>query len=382
MRLGEKSRLLVTTRLSTILNEIDAYQHELGLLTDEQARDLLIRTAEIEPNSLPPESQEIIEHCENLPLALAMIGAMVKKKPRTYWKDVLDSLQSADLEDITARFPEYPYPNLFAALQVSIDALDDELRENYYDFSIFPDAAVIPETVPVTYWQPMKPRIVRRKLDELVSRNLLRRTEDGSLSIHDLQLTYLRRQAVEPFARHTRLLNNYNSTRRDWHTLQDDGYLYDHLIYHLQAAKDYSAIQGLFKNQAWMYVRFERDNYTYTGYLQDLMIAWRNISHKTALAQIESGQEPTALANCIRYALIHGSINSLASNYLPELVVQALRLGLEGWSVERAFNIGRLIPSKQDRARFFAMILSSDEMEIDIQNRCLLAATEALEQIQ
>jgi hypothetical protein len=37
---------------------------------------------------LPPEAAELIRECGHLPLALSMIGAMLRGKPRAYWEHV------------------------------------------------------------------------------------------------------------------------------------------------------------------------------------------------------------------------------------------------------------------------------------------------------
>lgn len=122
---------------------------------------------------------------------------------------------------------------------------------------------------------------------------------------------------------HAQLLDSYEVTR--WRDLPlDEPYLWDHLAYHLHAAGRDDELKALFEDQGWMHARVARDGYTFSGYLQDLNIAWEHVAHKTALAQIDAGSEPTALADCVRYALIHTSINSLAENHTPESAVRAV----------------------------------------------------------
>src|SRR5438874_4360269 len=47
---------------------------------------------------------------------------------------------------------------------------------------------------------------------------------------------------------HRALLNTYRTTWRGtgWHTADDDGYLYDHLAYHLRAIGAIDELKGLF----------------------------------------------------------------------------------------------------------------------------------------
>ena len=68
-----------------------------GLLTPEQSRLLLAQWAKLQPKDLPPEAADVIRESGRLPLALAMMGAMLREKPRAYWTHVLNLLRKADL---------------------------------------------------------------------------------------------------------------------------------------------------------------------------------------------------------------------------------------------------------------------------------------------
>lgn len=370
LNLGDKCRLLVTSRQARILAQLDVQTQAIDVLTDAEARFLLKQVSKRDP--LPEQAKEITSACGNLPLALSMIGAMVAEKPDSYWQDALDAIREADLEDIEARFPDYPYPNLFMALKVSIDALDEDLRERYYDFAIFPEDVAIPEEVPLTFWKPVKPRKVRKVLDELVTRNLLVRLEDGSLSLHDLQLVFIRKLANNLKERHKCLLSNYNPQQTPWSSIADDGYLYNYLVRHLAAAQSHAEITKLFSNQDWMRVRFEKSNYTYTGYINDLKTASEVAQHQ-AVVEIKDGKEPAAFVQCLRYALIRTSINSLSSSYVPALVARAVALGL--WTTQRALSVAENTSDAEKRADLYQLLLETgklDQQEIELaQSRCI-----------
>ena len=254
LHLGENCRLFASSRQDDILRAIDAHTYTIGILTDTEAEALLKRVAKVD--KLPAQGKGIIQACGNLPLAIAMIGAMVQGKRETYWQDALDALEEADLEGIAARFPEYPHANLFLALKVSIDALDADLRERYYDFAIFPDDVAIPEEVPLTFWKPAKARDVRNKLAELVSRNLLTRADDGTLSLHDLQLSYLRREVQDKPARHERLLAQYRPNHEAWHTVCD-AYLWKYLAYHLSEVGRVESLRELLLDIRWLQAKLD-----------------------------------------------------------------------------------------------------------------------------
>ncbi|MBE7557270.1 MAG: hypothetical protein HS126_40050 [Anaerolineales bacterium] len=111
-------------------------------------------------------------------------------------------------------------------------------------------------------------------------------------------------------------------------------YILETLADHLNEAGQYDHLRALFDNDAWMHARFEGSGYIYDGYIKDLMPAWQENAHQQALQQIEAGEEPTAIAYCVRYALIRTTINSIATNYISGLITQAMGSGL--WSASQA----------------------------------------------
>jgi hypothetical protein len=115
--------LLVTTRKQEVLVSIDAQEHPLRVLERPQSLRLLAEwTVKGEPDKLPPEAAEVAQECGDLPLALAMIGAMVRMDPRpTAWCDALGRLRRADLPAIKVKVPDYPYPDLLRAIEVSVE---------------------------------------------------------------------------------------------------------------------------------------------------------------------------------------------------------------------------------------------------------------------
>src|SRR5205085_3088246 len=131
-----RSRLLFTTRDGSIADAIGAEQVVAGLLTPEQSRMLFAQWAKLQPKDLPPEAADIIRESGRLPLALAMLGAMLREKPRAYWTLVLNLLRNADLARIQTQFPDYPHTDLLRAIQVSVEALDQRSRARYLALAV------------------------------------------------------------------------------------------------------------------------------------------------------------------------------------------------------------------------------------------------------
>ena len=104
---SRRSRLLFTTRDGAIAAATGAVEHLADLLTPEQARALLARWAGYAPEALPAEAGDLVRECGWLPLALSMIGAMLRGKPPAYWGHVLGLLRRAGLAKIRAALPYY-----------------------------------------------------------------------------------------------------------------------------------------------------------------------------------------------------------------------------------------------------------------------------------
>jgi len=181
------------------------------------------------------EVAEVAKECGYLPLALAMIGAMVRldldARP-TAWRDALTRLRRADLEAIKRTFPGYPYPDLFRAIEVSVEALNDPEREHYLDLAVFPPDQPIPEAALCVRWG-LDGIDVRDCMRHLVARSLATWPADGtSLILHDLQrdLIQKRREKNLP-ALHLRLLKAWDAL-----PLLSEPYVWRWVAYRLKRA--------------------------------------------------------------------------------------------------------------------------------------------------
>ena len=119
---------------------------------------------------------------------------MLRGKPSTMWKRVHDLLRNADLEKISAQFPDYPYPSLLAAIQVSIDELDATTRERYLALAVLLEDMPASPAIQQCLWKVDKYEAAETA-GELVSLSLAQRDgADGGIRLHDLQLDYVRAQ--------------------------------------------------------------------------------------------------------------------------------------------------------------------------------------------
>jgi len=258
--LGQGCKMLLTTRDRGLITALGAVECQLGVLSNEQALALLALWTGQHEETLPTEAHEVVRECGNLPLALAMIGAMVRGKPDR-WGNVLHKLRNADLEKIESDFPVYPYPNLLKAIQVSVEAMPPDVQKRYLDFAVFPEDTPIPEAALQTFWFPegLDQYETQDVVDLLVERSLARRDDKGSLSLHDLQHDYVRKQVGDLSALHNRLLSAYATRCADgWHTYPtNDGYFFEHLAYHLKESGHKDELYKLLtQSPDWMETKF------------------------------------------------------------------------------------------------------------------------------
>jgi len=256
--LGEQSSLLLTTRDSGIVKALDAVEHQVDLLSDDEALELLAVCSGQCKEILPLEAHKVVGECGNLPLALSMIGAIAKARPNR-WGNLLHKLQNADLAKIRYQFPDYPYPDLLKAIQVSVEALEPEVKMRYLDFAVFPEDVAIPEATLQTFWEPegLNEYDTQDVIDVLVERSLARRDEAENVNLHDLQYDYVKKQITNLSALHSKLLDAYAAhCTQGWHTYpRNDGYFFEHLSYHLLKACKVEELEQLLTTYEWLHVK-------------------------------------------------------------------------------------------------------------------------------
>lgn len=137
-------------------------------------------------------------------------------------------------------------------------------------------------------------------------------------------------------------------------------YTLETLARHSYQGKCYKTLHALFKTDEWLHARFEGSNYTYEGFVSDLNVAWEQVAYIDTLRQVEAGEEPLALVQCVRYALIRTSINSLAENLVPELIFRAVEA--EVWSTTRGLTHINNMPDPEQRVRAYANLLLCEKL--------------------
>ena len=271
--------------------------HRVDLLSPDESLKLLAEWAGQKRKTLPPEAAEVARECGYLPLALAMVGAMIQRRP-TAWPDALARLQQHDLAKLQTRFAGYPHPDLLRAIETSVDGLDDErltsrfgrdVRQRYLELAVFPEDEPIPEAALAVLWGAagLDEADVRDLMDELVRRwrrsarrgpatrqavtagksgpatdpratiesltpLFATRTPPSSAftTSKGLRVGRLRRRAG------TCTTGSWTPTLRDARTVSrrgtNDGYYFQHLAYHLAQAGRHVELRELLRDADWL----------------------------------------------------------------------------------------------------------------------------------
>jgi len=190
---SRRSRFLFTTRDASIGRFVGAREHTAELMDFAQARDLLSFWANLTPSELPAEADALISECGRLPLAVSVVGAMLRGAGRESWKDTLDALNKADVSAIQEMLPD-GQQSFFKAIEVSFKALAPQMQERYQVLAVLPEDMAVPLSILQALWNVNEAE-ARRCSRLLVDRSMAQR-EDAheGIRLHDLQLDYVRAQ--------------------------------------------------------------------------------------------------------------------------------------------------------------------------------------------
>ena len=179
------------------------------------------------PASAPPEAVTIVRKCGALPLALAMIGGMVRnglaKGRSDAWATAVRRLQEARLDVIRQPLENYRYDALERAIE-SVDDLDDTIRRRYFTMGIFREDTAVPERVLAILWRCDEDD-AQRTVDRWLDTSLATRDANGRITLHDLQLDYARRRVPSLPALHEQLIDRYREHyATEWPAIVGDPY--------------------------------------------------------------------------------------------------------------------------------------------------------------
>ncbi|MBN2267716.1 MAG: hypothetical protein JW725_05275 [Candidatus Babeliaceae bacterium] len=242
---------LFTTRDVSIVTSLGAREIKLGVMTPDQATKLLRKWAEKDD----PAFLQIAQRLGFLPLALQLAGAIMKAENWSGHEWLEEFRRISDIR--LGHYSDKPSDSLMVSLDLSVQVLPESDHFLYYSLGIFPEEAWVPRTVAVRLWQ--EHRLDLRELDckrlvvELSKRSMLEWDDKSDrFTMHDMLREYTREQLGDRWiATHQTLLKTYNPEARPWAEIEEDGYLTDHLVHHLEQAEQYDDIHALFRTEGW-----------------------------------------------------------------------------------------------------------------------------------
>ncbi len=258
--LGPRCRALLTTRDETLANKIGAKIWHLQRLKTDEARSLLARTAGVDLAALPVGAEGVTQHCGNLPFAVVQCGAVIRNG--TSWSDLLSALTDTDVSFFAEALPNYDYPDIYKAIQVSVDFVDREVpgtAKRYVELAVFP-AAEVPEDAAVKLWtcqDTMSEPHARKLLTTLHNLALVERLEgtspDRRFSLHDLQVDYVRKFCGDRLTElHNVLLDGYERRCHMGQLGPSESYFFRYLAHHIKESARTSRVQQLLTNKPFL----------------------------------------------------------------------------------------------------------------------------------
>ncbi|OIT01577.1 putative late blight resistance protein -like r1b-17 [Nicotiana attenuata] len=191
------SRVLLTTR-----NKEVAYyagRKNLSLCMDQDESWNLAKSIMFADEALPYDfetiGKQVVEYCQGLPLAIAVISALLSRSKRTIddWENIAEDVMSLVTED--------PYERYLHVLGLSYNHLTSDLKACLLYFGIFPEASEISVKSLVRFWmaegflksEKDLEREAEKCLQDLIDRHLVlvcKKSLDGtkirSCKVHDL----------------------------------------------------------------------------------------------------------------------------------------------------------------------------------------------------
>ncbi|WP_155119240.1 NB-ARC domain-containing protein, partial [Microcystis aeruginosa] len=351
---GNNCKLLVTTREVPVKG---ATPYNLDVMTESQSLALLRGYLGSELTAKEQEqAKNLAKTVGYLPLALELGAAQVKDG--ITWAELLEDLQAeiahleildqGEAEDFINQEKRKNY-SLIASFNLSLKRLKSARLRQFIWLGVLPDDVTITEKMAATLWDCQvkearetlrylrgkallltgvsSEQITNYRVHDLLhdlARNLLQASSHPQA---DYQLPGLGLSITEA---HQQLLSRYQRQTKNglWHSLEDDGYIYNHLLWHLEKAQQIAQIHLLLREETaeghngW-YSQCEKEGKT-AVFIKDIARAWQ-------LAEEHFSENKSEFMGLqVRYALITTSLNSLAGNIPAELM--ALLIQHEIWT--------------------------------------------------
>lgn len=379
---GPNCRMLMTTRETAIARILGITPYEIDTMGREEALELLSKCVgrPLLEGAEKDAAGSLAKAVGFLPLALKLAAARVVNE--TSWSRLTNELQAEMARLEALDFPGYERTedesirknlSLVASLNLSVRWLTMEERSCFAWLGIVAKNAALNNKMTATLWRTEEDKagdILRLFHDKALIMSAGYSTGNVQVyRMHDLMHDFAcrllvapgnpSREDIEPGLgidlrnAHAALVRQYGEhiCGGKWHTLSDDGYIYQHLVRHMELSGNTGEIHLLLKEQtnegsnAWYQMRDRAGQVA--GYLEDVFRAWELLGEQTG----KCDEQDVAAGNMgmkVRYALIVASLNSLAHSVSIDLLVALVRKKI--WTSARAMEYIRQMPGEGQRA--------------------------------
>ncbi|MEO0739599.1 MAG: NB-ARC domain-containing protein, partial [Cyanobacteria bacterium J06649_12] len=374
---NQNSCVLVTTRGAPISG---AQKYDLDVMTPDQAMELL--THQLSTPLTSDEQQQAAAFAKRvgyLPLALELATAQIEED--LSWEELLSDYQvEVERLEILDKVTKDDIPDdekrrkysLIACFNLSLQSLTPEQQTYFAWLGVLPEDADITKRMAKTLWQ-LTERQTGNVLKAFRTKGLLK-GERPTYRLHDLMhdlAVQLLRAPKQPAAdsctgetlpglgkpladAHQHFLALYQQQTQEnlWHTLSDDGHIYDYLTWHMVQAECPQLIHQLFqetteKGRNGWYEACEQAGKP-ALFTSDLTRAWQ--------LTLDNNLEANELIPLqVRYAFIRASLNSLADNIPAVMVGGLLKVGR--WKPAQALAYAQQTYNPWRRAEYLMALI-------------------------
>jgi hypothetical protein len=302
-----------------------------------------------------------------LPLALTL--ARAQADDGVSWAKLADDLRSETQRLETLDDPALALVkddakrrqlSLVASVLVSLRRLPPERLQQFAWLAVLPEDTGVPSAAAATLWGVDEPTAFTT-LRGLRSSGIILPadpTADGAITyqLHDVMHAMAKRLLTAPAkstdnvslpglaltaeSAQSAFLDRHRARRANdaWHTLPDDGYIFDHLLWHLERARQIEEIHALLREEdakgsnGWFAAREALGQSS--GYASDLM-------HAVRLAGPDLGR-------AIRYVLMSASLRAVQDRVPPSLLAALLKAKI--WTVPQALAYATNRRDKEEKA--------------------------------
>ncbi|XP_022768827.1 probable disease resistance protein At4g33300 [Durio zibethinus] len=327
-------KTLVVSRFkfpTSVVNEV----YEVELLREDESMSLFCHSA-FGQKSIPPTANEtlvkqIVDECKGLPLALKVIGASLRDKPEMYWASAKKRLLRGE------PICESHENKLVERMAISVEYLNETVKECFLDLGSFPEDMKIPLDVLINMWveiHDIEEEEAFAILTELSDKNLVTLVKDaraGDAYCSNYEICVTQHDVLRDLALHLSNRGEVNERKRilmprrdrelprDWERNSDQPFKARIVSVHTGEMREMDWFRMEFPKAEVLILNFSSYEYFLPPFIDDMprLRALIVINHGTTEATLQNFSVFTNLANLRSLWLEKVSVPQLSNATVP-----------------------------------------------------------------